>query len=179
MSFLIVGHNSTWIPMLSLTSPSPDPHLLTLTLSPSLSNPHPLTLTLSPFYALLNDGLLLIREVRFYRCRLHGTKYLLSRRSRNLIKLIHSADSTVNAPSNEPNINSVVQKPTDLTMVGHWPTRPLGPSWPTWPMAGKQSWVLVPTQSSDMSPDERPQIPLANSWNNLTTGVLCGAVSFF
>ena len=68
--------------------------------------------------------------------------------------LIRSADSTLHAHSNEPNINPVFRKPTDLTMVGIGPPGRLAHR-PHFAHGGPtHTWVLVPAQSSDLSPVE-------------------------
>ena len=80
-----------------------------LTLLPS----YPLTIVPSP-----NDGWQVIGEGSFSLCRILGTKYSLLLKSRDLNLVMRSADSTVNALSNDPKIKFVPQKLTELPMVG-------------------------------------------------------------
>ena len=71
----------------------------------------------SPSYPLLNDEWRVIGDHSFSWCHVQGTKYPFPLQSRYLILVMRSADSTVNALSNDRR-SSFFQKLTELPMMG-------------------------------------------------------------
>ena len=89
--------------------------------------PHPLTHSpyhhpnSTPFRPLREQCVVSQSRIRFSLYQAQCTKYSLPLKSRDLILVMHSADSTVNALSNEPNINPLVRKITHLPRMGTGP----------------------------------------------------------